>query len=66
MDFSKLLHYGPYVWGAYGIFALALLVELWTLRAGRRAARARLDEARLLAQLARREQRDPGTAPGPA
>ena len=29
--------YAPYVWGSFGMFALVLAVELWALRARRRA-----------------------------
>ena len=37
-DFFAMGGYGFYVWGAYGVTALVLLVELVALRARRRAA----------------------------
>ena len=54
--FERLIGYGPYVWGAYALFGLALMVELWVLRAGRRATLRRVAEVRLLAELATRER----------
>jgi heme exporter protein CcmD len=43
-DFFAMHGYGFYVWSAYGVAALALAVELYALRARRRAV---LEEARL-------------------
>ena len=43
-DFFSMNGYGFYVWSAYGAAALALAVELYALRARRRAV---LEEARL-------------------
>ena len=59
MDFTRLLGFGPYVWGAYGVFALALVAELWALSTERRALERRLAEARLVAELASRERHSP-------
>ena len=42
-NFIAMGGYGPYVWGAYGMLAVALTVEVWLLR--RRRADA-LREAR--------------------
>ncbi|HWH83556.1 MAG TPA: heme exporter protein CcmD [Burkholderiaceae bacterium] len=30
--------YGPYVWGSYALLALAVAVDLWSLRAPRGSA----------------------------
>ncbi|HTP98844.1 MAG TPA: heme exporter protein CcmD [Casimicrobiaceae bacterium] len=38
MDFLNMGGYGFYVWGAYGVTALAIVVELASLRARARAA----------------------------
>jgi heme exporter protein D len=56
MDWSKLADYGPYVWGAYAVVALALLGELIGLGIERRKIAGVLREARLLQQLAERER----------
>ena len=37
-EFFAMGGYGFYVWGAYGVTALAVVVELIALRARRRAA----------------------------
>jgi heme exporter protein D len=42
-NFIAMGGYGPYVWGAYGMLAAALTIEVWLLR--RRRAEA-LREAR--------------------
>jgi len=55
-EFFAMNGYGFYVWSAYGVVALALLVELYTLRSRRRAV---LEEARL-------EQPDTPALPGAA
>ena len=39
-EFLAMGGYGFYVWGAYGVTALAIMVELLALRARRRAAEA--------------------------
>jgi heme exporter protein D len=48
MEFLAMGGYGFYVWGAYGIAALAIVVEVLSLRARARSA------ARLAAQEASR------------
>ena len=37
-DFLSMGGYGFYVWGAYGVAALAIVVEVWSVRARVRAA----------------------------
>ena len=44
-EFLAMGGYGFYVWGAYGVTALAVAVELLALRARRRAALAASTEA---------------------
>jgi heme exporter protein D len=44
-EFLAMGGYGFYVWGAYGVTALAIVVELLALRARRRAALAATHEA---------------------
>jgi heme exporter protein D len=46
MDFLNMGGYGFYVWSAYGVTALAIVVELASLRARARAAEklARMDK----------------------
>jgi len=46
MDFLNMGGYGFYVWSAYGVTALAIVVELASLRARVRAAEklARMDK----------------------
>ena len=44
-DFFAMNGYGFYVWSAYGVAALALIIEVRALRARRRAV---LEEARLV------------------
>jgi len=44
-DFFAMNGYGFYVWSAYGVAALALVIEVRALRARRRAV---LEEARLV------------------
>jgi heme exporter protein D len=46
MDFLVMGGYAFYVWGAYGVTALAIVAEIVSLRARRRAA---LDEAQVTA-----------------
>ncbi|MFO1415257.1 MAG: heme exporter protein CcmD [Burkholderiales bacterium] len=48
-EFLAMGGYGFYVWGAYGVVALCVVVELLSLRARRRSA------ARLAAQTSRTE-----------
>jgi len=43
-EFFAMGGYGFYVWTAYAVTAIAVIVELWAVRSRRRAA---LDEARL-------------------
>lgn len=38
MDFLAMGGYGFYVWGAYGVAALAIVIEIVTVRARARAA----------------------------
>jgi heme exporter protein D len=45
MDFFAMHGYGFYVWSAYGVTALVIVIELIALRARRRAV---LEEARLV------------------
>ena len=45
-DFLAMGGYGFYVWGAYGVTALAIVAELVALRARRRAAAAAHEESR--------------------
>jgi heme exporter protein CcmD len=45
MEFFSMNGYGFYVWSAYGVTALALVIELRALRSRRRAV---LEEARLV------------------
>ena len=45
-EFLAMGGYGFYVWGAYGVTALAIVAELLALRARRRAAEAAHAEAR--------------------
>ena len=44
-EFFAMGGYGFYVWGAYGVTALAIVVEMLALRARRRAALAMHAEA---------------------
>ena len=44
-EFFAMGGYGFYVWGAYGVTALAVMVELLALRARRRVAEAAHAEA---------------------
>ena len=44
-DFFAMNGYGFYVWSAYGVAALALVIEVRVLRSRRRAV---LEEARLV------------------
>ena len=44
-EFLAMGGYGFYVWGAYGVTALAIVVEVLALRARRRAALAMHAEA---------------------
>jgi heme exporter protein D len=44
-EFLAMGGYGFYIWGAYGVTALAIVVELLALRARRRAALAANIEA---------------------
>ena len=44
-EFFAMGGYGFYVWGAYGVTALAIVVELLALRARRRTALAAHAEA---------------------
>ena len=45
-EFLAMGGYGFYVWGAYGVAALAIVAEIVVLRARRRAAAAAHSEAR--------------------
>ena len=44
-EFYAMGGYGFYVWGAYGVTALAIMIELVALRARRRAAEAAQTQA---------------------
>jgi heme exporter protein D len=39
-NFWAMGGYAPYVWGSYGVTVLIVVLEIWTLRARRRRARA--------------------------
>jgi heme exporter protein D len=43
-EFLAMGGYGLYVWGSYGVTALVLAVELWSLRARRKALASEIDE----------------------
>jgi len=43
-DFLAMGGYAIYVWGSFGVTALVLAVELWTLRARRTAWQPETDE----------------------
>lgn len=54
-SFSNFLHmggYAPFVWGAYGVTAALIALEIWAIRARKRRAQrevarqARIDGAR--------------------
>jgi heme exporter protein D len=47
-EFFNMGGYALYVWGSYGALALAIAVELYTLRLQRRATQARLLESKLM------------------
>ena len=36
--------YGLYVWGSFGVTALVIAVELWSLRSRRKALASEIDE----------------------
>lgn len=36
-EFLAMGGYAPYVWGSFGVAALAIAIELWSLRARRKA-----------------------------
>lgn len=61
MNLAEMARFGPYVWGAYGLVALALLIEVLSLRIVRRQIGARLRQSRALAELTRRERRPDAT-----
>jgi heme exporter protein CcmD len=63
---DQLAQYGPYVWGAYGLFGATLVFELVMLRRTRAAVLRRLEEARLLSELAERERAQRAVAGGKA
>ena len=63
MNLAEMAQFGPYVWGAYGLFALALLIEIISLRIARRQIGAQLRQSRALTELMRREHR-PDVTPG--
>ena len=41
-DFLAMGGYGPYVWGSFGMVALAIAVELWALRQRRKTLTSEL------------------------
>ena len=43
-DFLAMGGYGLYVWGSFGVTALALAAELWGLRMRRKALSSEIDE----------------------
>lgn len=55
MNLSEMAQFGPYVWGAYALFAVALLIEVVGLRVARRHIDAQLRQAQALADLMQRE-----------
>ena len=44
-DFLAMGGYGPYVWGSFGVVALAVGIELWALRQSRLALGSASDSA---------------------
>lgn len=44
-DWLKMGGYGLYVWGSYGMLALAIVVELWSLGRHRRRAALAIEQA---------------------
>ena len=43
-DFLAMGGYGLYVWGSFGVTALALAAELWGLRWRRKTLQSEIDE----------------------
>lgn len=43
-DFLAMGGYGLYVWGSFGVTALVLAAELWSLRARRKTLQSEIDE----------------------
>ena len=46
-DFASFLAmggYGLYVWGSFGMTAVVLVLELWSVRARRKALHSEIDE----------------------
>jgi heme exporter protein D len=43
-EFWAMGGYGPYVWGSFGVTALAIVIELWSLRARRKALLSETDQ----------------------
>lgn len=60
MDWYKLTSYGFYVWGAYGVVALALALELLGLRRSRRDTEGALSDFDLVEKLEARERAESG------
>ncbi|OYT99655.1 MAG: heme exporter protein CcmD [Burkholderiales bacterium PBB1] len=44
-DFVAMGGYGLYVWGSFGVTALVLAAEVWSVAARRRALRQRMHDA---------------------
>ena len=42
-DFFAMGGYGLYVWGSFAVVALCVVIELWSLRARRRALASEVD-----------------------
>ncbi len=57
MDFERLAGYGWYVWGAYGLFAIAIAGELIGLAMAKRRLHQQLAQARLIDELATEDAR---------
>ena len=43
-EFLSMGGYGLYVWGSFGVTALVMLLEVWSLSARRRALRDQTDD----------------------
>jgi len=44
-EFWAMGGYGLYVWGSFGVTALTIAIELWSLRARRKALATETDDA---------------------
>ena len=44
-DFLAMGGYGPYVWGSFGVAALIMVLELWSLRQRRKALQSEIEDS---------------------